>query len=56
MSRPKHHRPPRPEPEDPVELHRLHAELHTRVADIQAVLDAKRAEGWTFNPRRPVDG
>lgn len=55
MSRLKHPSPASRPPEDPVELDRLHAELHARVADIQAVLDAKRAEGWTFTPRRPVD-
>lgn len=55
MSRLKHPSPALRPPEDPVELDRLHAELHARVAAIQAVLDAKRAQGWTFNPRPPVD-
>lgn len=43
------------EPDDPVELERLHCELQSRVAEIHSVLEAKQREGWTFNPRAEAD-
>ena len=41
------------ERDDPDELERLHGELWSRVQRIRANLDAKREEGWTYNPRQP---
>lgn len=43
------------EPDDPVELERLHRELQSGVAEIHSVLEAKQREGWTFNPRAEAD-
>lgn len=43
-------------PDDPEELGRLHAELWSRVQRIRTNLDAKRQEGWTYNPRQPGAG
>jgi len=55
MSRSKHRRRPPAPPDDPVELARLYALLEERLAEIDATLEAKRRQGWTFNPRMPAD-